>query len=54
VSEAGGPAAAEQAAATVAERNPGAPVASVERPVNVVPSRLEVPDPPPYAVAWTA
>ena len=55
VSEAGGlAAAAEQAAATVAERNPGAPVASVERPVNVVPSRLEVPDPPPYAVAWTA
>jgi hypothetical protein len=55
VSDAGGPAAAaEQAAATVAERNPGAPVSSVERPVNVVPSRLEVPDPPPYAVAWTA
>ncbi len=23
-------------------------------PLNVVPSRLEVPDPPPFAVAWTA
>jgi malonyl CoA-acyl carrier protein transacylase len=54
VSEAGSPAAAAaQATAAVAERNPGAHVDSVERPVNVVPSRLEVPDPPPYAVAWT-
>jgi hypothetical protein len=54
VAEAGSPAAAaEQAAAAVAARNPDTPVDSVERPVNVVPCRLEVPDPPPYAVAWT-
>jgi len=29
-------------------------VASVPRPSNVVPCRLEIPDPPPYAVAWVA
>jgi malonyl CoA-acyl carrier protein transacylase len=55
VSDAGSPAeAARQAAAAVAGRNPGSVVDSVERPANVVPSRLEVPDPPAYAVAWTA
>jgi malonyl CoA-acyl carrier protein transacylase len=55
VSDAGSPAeAARQAAAAVAARNPGAHVESVEAPPNVVPSRLEVPDPPPFAVAWTA
>ena len=37
----------------VAARNPGAPVSQVERPVVDVPSRLEVPPPPPFAVAWT-
>ena len=54
VSESESPAAAAGlATAAVAERNPGATVDSVEHPVNVVTSRLEVPDPPPYAVAWT-
>jgi malonyl CoA-acyl carrier protein transacylase len=55
VSDAGGPAeAARQATAAVAARNPGAAVDSVQGPTNVVPSRLEVPDPPAFAVAWTA
>ena len=54
VSDSDSPAAAAGlATAAVAERNPGATVDSVAHPVNVVPSRLEVPDPPPYAVAWT-
>lgn len=45
---------AREVAASVAARHPGAHVASVPRPVNVVPCRLGIPDPPPYAVAWTA
>ncbi len=45
--------AARRAAEAVAARNPGARVASVPRPTVDVPSRLEVPDPPPFAVAWT-
>jgi malonyl CoA-acyl carrier protein transacylase len=45
--------AARLAAEAVATRNPGARVASVPRPPVDVPSRLEVPDPPPFAVAWT-
>ena len=46
--------AASLAAEAVAARNPGARVESVPRPTVDVPSRLEVPDPPPFAVAWTA
>jgi malonyl CoA-acyl carrier protein transacylase len=46
--------AARLAAEAVAARNPGARVESVPRPTVDVPSRLEVPDPPPFAVAWTA
>jgi hypothetical protein len=45
--------AAAAAAARVAARNPDTPVSQVERPVVDVPSRLEVPPPPPFAVAWT-
>jgi malonyl CoA-acyl carrier protein transacylase len=45
--------AARLAAAALAARNPGARVDSVPRPTVDVPSRLEVPDPPPFAVAWT-
>jgi hypothetical protein len=45
--------AAHRAADAVAARNPGAPVRWVEERENDVPSRLEVPDPPPFAVAWT-
>jgi hypothetical protein len=49
------PADAERAAAAaLAARHPGAAVASVPAPFNVVPCRLGIPDPPPYAVAWTA
>ena len=40
-------------AAEGAARNPGARVESVPRPTVDVPSRLEVPDPSPFAVAWT-
>jgi hypothetical protein len=43
---------AREVAADVAARNPADEVASVPRPVNVVPCRLGMPDPPPYAVAW--
>ncbi len=43
-----------EAAAALAARCPGVPVASVPAPTHQVPSRLGVPDPPPYAVAWTA
>jgi malonyl CoA-acyl carrier protein transacylase len=45
--------AAHRAADSVAARNPGAEVHWVEERQNDVPSRLEVPDPPPFAVAWT-
>ena len=45
--------AAARAADAVATRNPGALVRWVEERENDVPSRLEVPDPPPFAVAWT-
>ena len=45
--------AAGAAAAAVATRNPGVAVSQVERPAVDVPSRLEVPPPPPFAVAWT-
>jgi hypothetical protein len=49
------PRATERAVArSLAARRPGAEIASVPAPVNVVPCRLGVPDPPPYAVAWTA
>jgi hypothetical protein len=45
---------AREAAAIVAERNPGARVASVSEPEHVVPIKLvDVPDQPPFAVAWT-
>jgi hypothetical protein len=45
---------AREAAAVLAERNPGARVASAPRPPTPVPSTLvDVPDPPPFAVAWT-
>jgi hypothetical protein len=45
---------AREAAAIVAERNPGARVASVSEPEHVVPINLvDVPDQPPFAVAWT-
>ncbi len=46
-------AAALAASAAVAARNPGVPVSHIERPQVDVPSRLEVPPPPPFAVAWT-
>jgi hypothetical protein len=47
-------AAASEAAAALTARNPGARVASTPRPEHVVPSTLvDVPDPPPFAVAWT-
>jgi hypothetical protein len=45
---------AREVAASIAARNPAAEVGAVPRPVNVVPCRLGIPDPPPYAVAWTA
>jgi hypothetical protein len=46
---------AAEAAGAVAARNPGARVARVPRPENDIPSTLaDVPDPPPFAVAWTA
>jgi hypothetical protein len=45
---------ARQAAAVLAERNPGARIASVPEPEHVVPINLaDVPDQPPFAVAWT-
>jgi hypothetical protein len=45
---------AREAAGALAERHPGARIASVPRPEHAVPSTLvDVPDPPPFAVAWT-
>jgi hypothetical protein len=45
---------AREAAAILAERNPGARISSVPEPEHAVPSTLvDVPDPPPFAVAWT-
>jgi hypothetical protein len=47
-------AAAREAAGALAGRNPGARIASVPEPEHAVPSTLvDVPDPPPFAVAWT-
>jgi malonyl CoA-acyl carrier protein transacylase len=46
---------AAEAAELVAGRSPGASVETVPAPVNSIPSTLtDVPDPPPFAVAWTA
>jgi malonyl CoA-acyl carrier protein transacylase len=46
---------AAEAAELVSARNPGASVGSVPAPINSIPSTLtDVPDPPPFAVAWTA
>jgi hypothetical protein len=45
---------AREAAGLLAERNPGARIASVPEPEHVVPINLtDVPDQPPFAVAWT-
>jgi hypothetical protein len=47
-------AAAGEATAVLASRNPGARIASVPKPEHVVPSTLvDVPEAPPFAVAWT-
>jgi hypothetical protein len=46
---------ASEAAGALAQRHPGARIASVPEPEHAVPSTLvDVPDPPPFAVAWTA